>query len=373
MAKPLEEIELELLAKARASRGVQTDLVVWSPGEVQAVIAPPKFFTDRESALEKAALIGAVKDANQQELAVEALRVIKGLLSDMEKRRERAKAPVLDLGRAIDATAKQAVEELKAEELRLNTELGSYQQEQLIIARRKEAERQAELNRIEDERKAKEREAWLKSESERKAREEAERAAQAKAAAEERARQEAIAKAAAEKARLEREAQAQVEAASKLKGKKAAEEKARLESERAEAMRKADEESARLKAESDAARKAEADRAAQAEAARVDAEEKLRLEEQAIAERAGQAQEMLGGPIVPTTAAGQSSKPAYDFEVVDVWKLTRANPGFVDPKPRRADILAAINEHGVKEIAGLRIFEVVKTRISKYEPRAIEV
>src|SRR5262249_36628698 len=109
--------------------------------------------TDRKAlALQSSALIGVVKNPTHQNNAVAALRDIKDLLSTCEKARVKTKDPVLELCRKIEKAAKDFSDDLKKEELRLNTAIGNYQQEQLEIARRAEAQRQEELRRIERER-----------------------------------------------------------------------------------------------------------------------------------------------------------------------------------------------------------------------------
>ena len=266
-------------------------------------------FELREVALSGAALIGKVDSPESQESAVEALRSVKVIIRDVEKARVTVKQPVLDLCRLIDGTASKFVEELKAEELRINMLIGDYQQEQLRLAREAEIKRQAELRRIEEERLAAEFEARKRAEEE------------------ERKRQEEIRK--AEHAA----AQAKNEAARK----KAEEERARLEKERAEA---------------------EAKRLAESEANR---------------ERAAQAAEAVGGPVLPQTAPGHSAKEVYDYEVTDIWLLVRTNPGVVKVEPIRGEILRLLNEFGVREIKGLKIFPIVKNQISTRAPRVINI
>lgn len=116
----------------------------------------------KEEALAKSALIGQVLTAAQQQVAVTAQAEIKGMLSLIEKARVAAKEPYLEMCRTIDFRAKEYIADLKAEELRIATELGSFQQlEDARIAAAERArqeeerllrmQREAEEQRIRDE------------------------------------------------------------------------------------------------------------------------------------------------------------------------------------------------------------------------------
>lgn len=161
----------------------------------------------RDAALESAALVGIVKTAPQNESAASAMKEVKRVLKLVEDARKEAKEPVLDLCRKIDATAKEFVADLAAEELRLAKAVGNYQQEQLEIQRaaaRKAAEEAAriERERAEAQRKIEEEQRKVAEEARRKAEAEilAARCEADKAAAEARAK--------AEQARIAAEAEA---------------------------------------------------------------------------------------------------------------------------------------------------------------------
>jgi len=121
-------------------------------GDVVAVTQ--EAFALRDAALESSALIAVVRTEEDQRVAVDAQRMIKTLLDHAEAARKSVKEPVLDLGRDIDAKAKEFTAELKEEYTRLSTTIGDYQQEQLMIARRAEMQRAIELKAIEDEKAA---------------------------------------------------------------------------------------------------------------------------------------------------------------------------------------------------------------------------
>lgn len=93
----------------------------------------------KEEALAKSALIGEVLTPEQQQVAVAAQSQIRGMLSLIEKARVAAKEPYLEMCRTIDGKAKAYVSDLKVEEMRIASELGSFQQ--LEDARIRAAER----------------------------------------------------------------------------------------------------------------------------------------------------------------------------------------------------------------------------------------
>lgn len=256
---------------------MSTSLILRDDGALTHSMGP-SFSEAREVALNTAAMIGVVKDADTNTKAFEAWRGIKALIAEVEKSRVAAKEPFLEAGRQIDALAKSAVVELKSEEVRVNTLIGNYQQEVQAAARRAEQARQEELRKIEAERLAREEEARREA-----ARAEAARQAELRRIEEEQA------KANSAKQRLEFEAA-----------------KARIE-----AQRKADE----------AAREAEAQRQR---------------------ELAAQAAMSLAPAKVAPKADGQRVIQVWDFEVTDVWMLARLHPGLVTITPNRAEILRTL-------------------------------
>lgn len=313
-------------------------ILIVSRAEFTASV-PGTFLDKKERALATSALIGVVSDALSQESAIESLRDIKTLRSSLEKARVSAKAPVLDFARAIDKAAKDADKELAEEEARIASAVAKFQEEELIKAREKELERQRELDRIENEKREAEYQARRQAEEEEKKRRDAEAAAEA-----ERKKKQAEAEA----------AQRAAQEAKTAKARKAAQEEA---------------DKKRLEAE-DAARK-ELEEKESIQRERAESASKAQAEQEAITQRAIQAQEAIGGPVVPTQASGQRSTPQNDFEVFDIYALARAHPMFVKIEPRRQEILDAINKGGMSKIPGVRVIEVIKTKVSA--PRAIDV
>lgn len=107
----------------------------------------------KSSALALAKPITVVFDAKTQELAVDAERQIKRILADVESFREQIKKPVLDLGRDIDAKAKQFRSELETERDRLNRLNVAYENKKAMDAakERERLQREAdEAKRIEE-------------------------------------------------------------------------------------------------------------------------------------------------------------------------------------------------------------------------------
>lgn len=172
----------------------------------------------RESALEKAALVGLVKTASDNERAAGAMLEVRRVLKLVESARKEVKEPVLDLCRAIDAAAKEFCHDLACEEIRLARATGNYQQEQLEIQRaaaRRAAEEAAriERERLEAQRKIEEEQRRIAEEARLKALAEmaAAKSEADKASAELRAKQEQerIAAEAEAKAKIEAERAAQ--------------------------------------------------------------------------------------------------------------------------------------------------------------------
>lgn len=153
----------------------------------------------------------AVTDSDTQAEVTNAVRDIKRLLKEVEDGRKAVKAPVLDIGRKIDAAAAEFTATLEAEANRLTGLLTAYETQQRRIAAEAEAKRQAEIRKQEAEARAAQAEIERKAREAEQARLAAERAAreatnaEARAKAQEEARkaQEEQAKAAAEKAKRE--------------------------------------------------------------------------------------------------------------------------------------------------------------------------
>jgi hypothetical protein len=107
----------------------------------------PAAFTMRQDVLDDSATIIAVTTPGNQKAAVDAARAIASLIKAVETSRKEAKAPVLDLGQRIDATAKEFIKDVLAEEARLKRLLTEYEIEQRRLAMEAERKRQEEERR----------------------------------------------------------------------------------------------------------------------------------------------------------------------------------------------------------------------------------
>jgi hypothetical protein len=107
----------------------------------------PAAFTMRQDVLDDSATIIAVTTPGNQKAAVDAARAIASLIKAVETSRKEAKAPVLDLGQRIDATAKEFIKDVLAEEARLKRLLTDYEIEQRRLAMEAERKRQEEERR----------------------------------------------------------------------------------------------------------------------------------------------------------------------------------------------------------------------------------
>lgn len=114
-------------------------------------------YARRVQVLEAAKCVDVIRSDFQQQEAVEALRGLKGLQKEVESSRSAVKAPVLDLGKRIDATAKTFLETVDAEVLRLTRLVTDHEAEQRRKAQeaeRKRLEAEAEARRVEQTRLA---------------------------------------------------------------------------------------------------------------------------------------------------------------------------------------------------------------------------
>jgi hypothetical protein len=96
----------------------------------------PSAFNAREVALSAASHIHGITCVSDLDDAAQALTRIKSLTRSIEESRKEVKAPVLEVSRRIDATAKDYLAPLEDEAKRLSILVGSYQE-----AERRKAER----------------------------------------------------------------------------------------------------------------------------------------------------------------------------------------------------------------------------------------
>lgn len=268
----------------------------------------PEAYEAKEFALAGVALIGAIKNQEQNAAAVAAVSEVTALKKRAIKAHKEAKEPYLRVCQALDKARNDFVAELDAEELRVNILCGNFKQEELEKVREAERERQRELDRIEAARLA----------EEQRIAEEIRKVEEARLAEQHRLEQEALG--------------------------------ARGKAAKHEAARKLWELMAQR-----------ADDAAKADAERKDREALAVQEREAVA------------PVVPmATTKGQTVKAQWTFEVLNIIDLARVRPDLVEMTPRTAAIKEVINL-GTRKLAGLRIFEEVKTYVKAGAGKTIDV
>jgi hypothetical protein len=110
----------------------------------------------REAALDKAAMIGRVSNAAENEIAVAVQAELNQVARLAEKSRVAEKAASIKYGRAVDAETRNFLEPLEGPELRIRNMVCEFQETEAAKAREAEAKKQEEIARLERERLAKE-------------------------------------------------------------------------------------------------------------------------------------------------------------------------------------------------------------------------
>ena len=178
--------------------------------------------TLKESALTSAALVGKVENAEENALAVNAQKELKRIQNLFERERKKLKEPLLEAGRQLDRTVGNELIEIEKEAGRLQNLTSDFQlaeqrriREEEELQRRElariEAEKQAELRRIQAEIDRKEREAREAREAAEKQAREATNKKQREAAAKAQQEAEALRKESEKASALAAEQSARVE------------------------------------------------------------------------------------------------------------------------------------------------------------------
>lgn len=115
------------------------EIIVSGPLPRPEIELSPAAFNARTEALLASGNVKAIASVADLDAAAAALTKIKSLTKAIEDSRKEVKAPVLEVGRRIDAAAKEYTEPLETEGKRLSILVGSYQE-----AARKKAERERE-------------------------------------------------------------------------------------------------------------------------------------------------------------------------------------------------------------------------------------
>jgi len=122
----------------------QLEIVVSGPLPRPEIELTPAAFNAREIALLTSGNIKAIATFSDLDAAAGALTTIKSLTRSIEDSRKEVKAPVLEVGRRIDAVAKDYLAPLDTEARRLSIMVGSYQ-EAAVRKAAKEREAQAAI------------------------------------------------------------------------------------------------------------------------------------------------------------------------------------------------------------------------------------
>lgn len=90
--------------------------------------------------------VTSVDDGFEATLASKAQNKLRDLIKGIENSRKLAKAPILDMGRGIDAIAKDFIDDVKSEEARIAKMLGSFQK----VEREKKIKAEKEAQELEN-------------------------------------------------------------------------------------------------------------------------------------------------------------------------------------------------------------------------------
>src|SRR5580658_7474823 len=105
----------------------EQSLILHDPAD-GAVSAMPDAVALKVAILEECALIGGVKNAAQQEAAVQCLSKLKRILADTEKARKAIKEVHLEKCREIDAKAREHIADVSPEYTRIDDLVKEFQE-----------------------------------------------------------------------------------------------------------------------------------------------------------------------------------------------------------------------------------------------------
>lgn len=140
-----------------------TQLITLSGIDATAITATDAARSERDKLLLIATEISTVSTADQAQRAAYVLKELKGFTREIENARTDVKGPVLELGKKIDALAKELTLKVDAEAMRVSRVLGAWQAEQNRIAEEARQKAFREEQRIREEAAAAERAASEKA------------------------------------------------------------------------------------------------------------------------------------------------------------------------------------------------------------------
>ncbi len=126
---------------------MKTAIEVSKLNEVSIAITPHAELAKKE-ALESAAIILKVENDMQQQMAADARVSLKRVLKQVEASRKDVKAPVLEMGKAIDRLAANFSDELQAQDARIESLILPYELQKRKVAAEEEKKRQEAIAAI---------------------------------------------------------------------------------------------------------------------------------------------------------------------------------------------------------------------------------
>lgn len=123
---------------------MSTALLITPPASESVASLAASARAQRDALLAEAGTVSVVADRLDADAAVSVLRSLKAFLTEIESQREAVKAPILKIGRDIDALAKELVSTVKTEESRIARLCGAFEAEERRKA--EEKRRQAEID-----------------------------------------------------------------------------------------------------------------------------------------------------------------------------------------------------------------------------------
>lgn len=123
-------------------RNKANDSIVWVANAQQL----------KDAALEVAAIIGKVTNAEEQQAAVDAQKAIAVMLKHVEASRKKVKEPVLQLAKNIDTAASTFIKELTEEDFRIGRMVSDFQALELAKVRAAQAAENERLTQLERDR-----------------------------------------------------------------------------------------------------------------------------------------------------------------------------------------------------------------------------
>jgi len=131
------------------NKGKRMNALILQDPSARSIVFPDSAKDAREDALEACALVGAVRNADENEKAQAAMAMNDEFLSKMESARVEAKKPALEECRLIDRKVAEFVSDAKAEQLRVRKMQGDWLTHEEAIRRDAEVARLRDIEALE--------------------------------------------------------------------------------------------------------------------------------------------------------------------------------------------------------------------------------